>query len=78
MQFYMGAAAREPIFEPKKRQKDAAGGMDNSRDNSIYIFRAIGKFLYNKRWDIRKREARTMDFKELKSYKRKPAFYESH
>lgn len=52
--------------------------MDNSRDNNIFIFRAIGKFLYNKRWDPRKNESRTMGYSELMSFRSKPKFYESH
>lgn len=50
--------------------------IDSSRDNNIYIFRAIGKFLYNKRLDG-KNEPRTMTFKEL-SRKPKPQFYMDH
>ena len=48
------------------------------KDNNIFIFRAVGKFLYNKRIDPKGKDPRTMDYKELKSYKSKPKFYENH
>lgn len=56
--------------------------MDNSRDNNIYIFRAIGKFLYNKRIINEKEEPRTLNFKEMVQLEKKtgskPRFYDNH
>jgi len=51
---------------------------DNSRDNSLSIFHAIGKFLYNKRIDPKTGDKRQMAYKELHSFKTKPKFYENH
>jgi hypothetical protein len=44
------------------------------------IFHALGKFLYNKRWDSKLKEGRQMTFKEQtsKSLKARPKFYCSH
>ena len=44
------------------------------------IFHALGKFLYNKRWDNKLKEGRQMTFKEQtsSSLKSRPRFYCSH
>jgi len=44
------------------------------------MFHALGKFLYNKRWDNSIKEGRQMTYKELTNprLKSKPKFYENH
>jgi hypothetical protein len=44
------------------------------------IFHALGKFLYNKRWDNKLKEGRQMTFKEQtrKELKSRPRFYANH
>jgi hypothetical protein len=38
----------------------------------------MGKFLYNKRWDNKLKEARQMSSKQMRKFKTKPPFYENH
>eukprot|EP00356_Strombidium_inclinatum_P012586 CAMPEP_0170487526 /NCGR_PEP_ID=MMETSP0208-20121228/6328_1 /TAXON_ID=197538 /ORGANISM="Strombidium inclinatum, Strain S3" /LENGTH=78 /DNA_ID=CAMNT_0010761843 /DNA_START=129 /DNA_END=365 /DNA_ORIENTATION=+ len=52
--------------------------VDNSRDNSLSIFHALGKFLYNKRIDPKTKDARQMSFKDMSAFAKKPKFYEDH
>ena len=51
---YSGAGGHSEKLSPHKGMRD----LDSTKDNNISIFHAIGKFLYNKRYDPTKKEAR--------------------
>lgn len=69
---------QEFFASDKKKPTDPAKVKNqDQKDYGLTIFRALGKFLYNKRIDPLTNEARAMTYEEL-SQSPKPKFYESH
>lgn len=61
----------------KVETKKKKGMPVTSKDFSLSIFNALGKFLYNKRITSSK-EPEAVPFTKMKSPTKRPVFYESH